>query len=164
VCQNTKSSTTYLLHSTDLFEYYCWQNHTTISNTGLYLSYFDLSYVFPGHNDSVKWGLTVLKSNFLSSQMDSYSCSPFSLPLHKDKWVQLNDKILLVLTKSLILAVSLWSYQDMLINKLPIIYILSLKVSTAYYLLHRDESKFILELLTFPGNVHSCPSGVACPQ
>ena len=31
--------------------------YTTISNTDFYLSYFDLSYVFPGHN--VKRGLTV---------------------------------------------------------------------------------------------------------
>ena len=30
-----------------------------VSNTDLYLSYFDLSYVFPGHNDSVQRGLTV---------------------------------------------------------------------------------------------------------
>ena len=42
-----------------LFECYCWQNLTTISNTDLYLSYFDLSYIFPGHNDSVERGLTV---------------------------------------------------------------------------------------------------------
>ena len=34
-------------------------NYTTVSNTDLYLSYFDLSYVFPGHNDSVQRGLTV---------------------------------------------------------------------------------------------------------
>ena len=33
--------------------------YTTISNTDLYLSYFDPSYVFPGHNDSVERGLTV---------------------------------------------------------------------------------------------------------
>ena len=50
----------HLLHSTDLFECCCWQNYTTVSNTDLYLSYFDLSYVFPGHNDSVEWGLTVI--------------------------------------------------------------------------------------------------------
>ena len=48
---------------------------------------------------------------------------------------------------------------DMIIN-----YILSLKVSTAYYSSRIDESKFILELLTFPGIVHSCPCGVACPK
>ena len=54
----------HLLHATDLFECYCLQNYTTISNTDLYLSNFDLSYVFPGHNDSVKWGLTVLKVPF----------------------------------------------------------------------------------------------------
>ena len=49
----------HLLHSTDLFQCYCWQKYTTISNTDLYLSYFDLSYIFPGHNDSVEWGPTV---------------------------------------------------------------------------------------------------------
>ena len=45
-------------HSTVLFECYCWWNYTTISNTD-YLSYFDLSYVLPGHNDSKEWGPTV---------------------------------------------------------------------------------------------------------
>ena len=34
--------------------------YTLLNNTDLYLSYFILSYVFLGHNDSVKWGLTVL--------------------------------------------------------------------------------------------------------
>ena len=34
-------------------------NYTTKSNTELYLSYFDLSYVFLGQNDSVDRGLTV---------------------------------------------------------------------------------------------------------
>ena len=48
-----------LLHSTDLLKCYRWQNYTTVSNADLYLSYFDPSYVFPGHNDSVQWGLTV---------------------------------------------------------------------------------------------------------
>ena len=33
--------------------------YTLLNNTDLDLSYFDLSYVFPGHNDSVKRGLTV---------------------------------------------------------------------------------------------------------
>ena len=33
--------------------------YTLINNTDLYLSYFILSYVFLGHNDSVEWGLTV---------------------------------------------------------------------------------------------------------
>ena len=42
-----------------LNECYYWQNYTTVSKTDLYLSYFNLSYVFPGHNDSVKRGLTV---------------------------------------------------------------------------------------------------------
>ena len=35
-------------------------NETTVSNTDLYLSYFDLSYIFLGHNDSAEWGPTVL--------------------------------------------------------------------------------------------------------
>ena len=48
-----------LLHITDLFKCYWWQNYTTVSNTDLYLRYFDLSYIFSGHNDSVQWGLTV---------------------------------------------------------------------------------------------------------
>ena len=33
--------------------------YTLLSNTDLDLSYFDLSYVFPGHIDSVERGLTV---------------------------------------------------------------------------------------------------------
>jgi hypothetical protein len=53
----------HLLHSTDLFKCYWWQNYTTVSNTDLYISYFDLSYVFPGHYDSVQWGLTVPLNN-----------------------------------------------------------------------------------------------------
>ena len=36
--------------------------HTLLNNTNLYLSYFILSYVFLGHNDSVEWGLTVSKN------------------------------------------------------------------------------------------------------
>ena len=36
--------------------------YTLLNNTDLYLSYFILSYVFLGHNDSVEWGLTVLVS------------------------------------------------------------------------------------------------------
>ena len=36
--------------------------YTLLHNTDLDLSYFDLSYVFPGHNDSVEQGLTVLHS------------------------------------------------------------------------------------------------------
>ena len=39
---------------------------TTISNADLYLSYFYLSYIFPGRNDSVVWGLYCMywKYNF----------------------------------------------------------------------------------------------------
>ena len=33
--------------------------YTLLNNTDLDLSYFDLSYVFPGHSDSVERGLTV---------------------------------------------------------------------------------------------------------
>ena len=47
----------------------------TISNTDLYLSYFDLSYVFPGHNDSVKRGLTVPKE-FMNSDATSKRLLP----------------------------------------------------------------------------------------
>ena len=36
--------------------------YTLLNNTDLYLSYFILSYVFLGHNDSIEWGLTVCKS------------------------------------------------------------------------------------------------------
>jgi hypothetical protein len=55
-----------------LIEYYFFQSCTTVSNTDLYLSYYDLSYydlsyVFPGHNDSVQQGLTVFeKSKFVT--------------------------------------------------------------------------------------------------
>ena len=34
--------------------------YTLLNNTDLDLSYFDLSYVFPGHIDSVERGLTVV--------------------------------------------------------------------------------------------------------
>ena len=34
--------------------------YTLLNNTDLDLSYFDLSYVFPGHIDSVERGLTVI--------------------------------------------------------------------------------------------------------
>ena len=33
--------------------------YTLLNNTDLYLSYFILSYVFLGHNDSEEWGLSV---------------------------------------------------------------------------------------------------------
>ena len=39
--------------------------YTLLNNTDLYLSYFILSYVFLGHNDSVEWGLTVFGSKDL---------------------------------------------------------------------------------------------------
>ena len=41
--------------------------YTLLNNTDLDLSYFDLSYVFPGHIDSVKRGLTVKLYNRLYS-------------------------------------------------------------------------------------------------
>ena len=50
--------TTYYIVLT-FFECYCWQKYTPISNTDLYLSYFNLSYVFLRHKDSIEWGLTV---------------------------------------------------------------------------------------------------------
>ena len=40
--------------------------YTLLNNTDLDLSYFDLSYVFPGHIDSVKQGLTVVLSNSIT--------------------------------------------------------------------------------------------------
>ena len=40
--------------------------YTLLNNTDLDLSYFDLSYVFPGHIDSVKRGLTVLNYRWQS--------------------------------------------------------------------------------------------------
>ena len=55
----------HLLHSTDVFECNCWQKYTSVSSTDLYLSYFDLSYVFPGHNDRLQWGLTVFQVGIL---------------------------------------------------------------------------------------------------
>ena len=39
--------------------------YTLLNNTDLYLSYFILSYVFLGHNDSVEWGLTVDENQVL---------------------------------------------------------------------------------------------------
>ena len=38
--------------------------YTLLHNTDLDLSYFDLSYVFPGHSDSVERGLTVLGADW----------------------------------------------------------------------------------------------------
>jgi hypothetical protein len=67
-----------------LIEYYFFQSYTTVSNTDLYLSYFNLSYVFPVHNDSVQQGLTVMDSvNDQSRQIiwqwhDLFTiCAPF---------------------------------------------------------------------------------------
>ena len=60
----------HLLHITDLFECYCWQNYTTVSNTDLFLSY-----VFPEHNDSVERGLTVLKIT-ISLKIVGVHCAP----------------------------------------------------------------------------------------
>ena len=45
--------------------------YTLLNNTDLYLSYFILSYVFLGHNDSVEWGLTVLGFSKLIFQKSS---------------------------------------------------------------------------------------------
>ena len=44
--------------------------YTLLNNTDLYLSYFILSYVFLGHNDSVEWGLTVQNTK---SQLKLYN-------------------------------------------------------------------------------------------
>ena len=42
--------------------------YTLLNNTDLNLSYFDLSYVFPGHIDSVKRGLTVTYMNLYQTK------------------------------------------------------------------------------------------------
>ena len=42
--------------------------YTLLNNTDLDLSYFDLSYVFPGHNDIVEQGFTVLEVVPISKQ------------------------------------------------------------------------------------------------
>ena len=44
------------------------------SYNSVYLSYFDLSYVFPGHNDSVQWGLTVKPYLFNLWKNVSFCC------------------------------------------------------------------------------------------
>ena len=46
--------------------------YTLLNNTDLDLSYFDLSYVFPGHNDSVERGLTVLEKYLLNMKSNKY--------------------------------------------------------------------------------------------
>ena len=46
--------------------------YTLLNNTDLDLSYFDLSYVFPGHIDSVKRGLTV--QHFLTQILPNICC------------------------------------------------------------------------------------------
>ena len=43
-----------------LIECHFFSSYITVGKTDLYLNYFNLSYVFPGQNDSVKRGLTVL--------------------------------------------------------------------------------------------------------
>ena len=47
--------------------------YTLLNNTDLDLSYFDLSYVFPGHIDSVKRGLTV-ENKCLKQGKNKISC------------------------------------------------------------------------------------------
>ena len=60
--------------------------YTLLKNTDLYLSYFILSYVFLGHNDSVEWGLTVhtclsiiYKSDYRSSSNEYDNNADFVL-------------------------------------------------------------------------------------
>ena len=60
---------TICIDNVDLFECYCWQNYTTIIKTDLYLSYFDISYVFPEHNDSVQQGLTVIENQTAKAKL-----------------------------------------------------------------------------------------------
>ena len=53
--------------------------YTLLNNTDLDLSYFNLSYVFPGHNDSVKRGLTVPSCHFVSSLKQQYFFSQLEI-------------------------------------------------------------------------------------
>ena len=46
--------------------------YTLLNNTDLYLSYFILSYVFLGQNDSVEWGLTVMYIDQLNEGQNQY--------------------------------------------------------------------------------------------
>ena len=57
--------------------------YTLLNNTDLYLSYFILSYVFLGHNDSVEWGLTVL--NYLYSDLPSLSTALLAVQQYAPK-------------------------------------------------------------------------------
>ena len=72
--------------------------YTLLNNTDLYLSYFILSYVFLGHNDSVEWGLTVpilcffwLKIVYFFLQLIWHCDLQYTLGLiHKDKKLRMN--------------------------------------------------------------------------
>ena len=72
-----------------------------------YAPFLVTSYILLSWNKEIH----ILKSNFLSSQMNSHSFSPSSLPLHKAKWVQLNGKTLQVLKNSLRTRISEVTFQ-----------------------------------------------------
>ena len=66
----------------------------------IYIDYLNTGIMY---TKKLSWNkeMHVLKSNFLSSQMDSHIFSPSSLPFKKAKWVQLKGKTLQVLKNSL---------------------------------------------------------------
>ena len=76
-----------LLNNTDLILCYwprftLFWKHFTLHNTDLDLSYFDLSYAFPGHSDSAERGLTVRKCencNLLPIAVSHDFCTHFCL-------------------------------------------------------------------------------------
>ena len=51
--------------------------YTLLNNTDLYQSYFILSYVFLGHNDSVEWGLTVKFEQILYDPDETITKTPY---------------------------------------------------------------------------------------
>ena len=79
---------------------------TLLNNTDLYLSYFILSYVFLGHNDSVEWAL-LYNNNFpycrgnITSSMEAILWDRFQLKILEPKierrvyefWIQNSKNI-----------------------------------------------------------------------
>ena len=56
--------------------------YTLLNNTDLYLSYFILSYVFLGHNDSVEWGLTVFMT-----KLKALALAGLKVKVSENNWV-----------------------------------------------------------------------------
>ena len=66
--------------------------YTLLNNTDLYLSYFILSYVFLGHNDSVEWGFTVpFMAIFCQICLETMTCIMFKHEIPDDFFLILDQ-------------------------------------------------------------------------